>query len=210
MRYIKWIIFASLFISSGAYVFTNSEYRDVQRQFVEHQSLEKKFERLKNSISFSQKNRPSNIEVEKVGKQMFQLERWLEIFKFMILGSGVVLFLLLIHQSNDNNYFKWLSTLLFLVLGITTPFLSIIVETGQINLPLLKKVSFPLYFQAKSVFDIICSLIATNRPYEILLGVLVGFFSLVAPIIKLCFLPLLPECQFKEQTKNFLWRFAWG
>jgi hypothetical protein len=211
----------TLGIAKGLQVGNNQEYLSqlITDELLDSKELENSLNNLLQNSKIGFGPAKSEIEilssdqVREIEQQMNRLSEWLTIWKILLISCGIFSFLLIWYTADESHIPIWITTIIFLILGVSTPFLSILVETGDIRFMFLgTHYSFDsgiFYYKAKSVIKITCSLISTNRVNEIILGVLVGLFSLFAPVVKLFVLPVLPKSKFKNEAQRFLWRFAW-
>jgi len=229
MRYSKQILIILLCAAAGGYAFVQHTYRVVEHQYMQQRSLDGKInqvldapfklsQQLASELQrfhedmFSSPNDPITEEQEtSIKHKKNELAGWLQIFRWLLFGTAGILLVLLMGRSSltDTPLMKQICALVFLALGVSTPFLSIVVESATVQLPGLKDLEpVVFYHKAKSIAGMIHSLVATSRVYEIILGILVGLFSVVLPLIKLCIVPLLPDSEGKKKVQQNLFRFA--
>jgi len=113
--------------------------------------------------------------------------------------SGIILILIvltfiLIIVFNDNIQIIEISILIILVgilliVGITTPMIDIDARITDFSFALMgEQIKFSdqiLFFQSKSIFDVVSILISTGEFQSILVGILIFLFSIIFPILKL-------------------------
>lgn len=109
-----------------------------------------------------------------------------------VIGLAALLFVVALYRSRDLSQTQMLVltliTLILLAGGVMTPMIGIEAKISLLRLELLgEPVVFEnqvLYFQSKSVFDVVRVLVDTGEPDMLLVGFLIAMFSVAFPVGK--------------------------
>ncbi|HKX56674.1 MAG TPA: paraquat-inducible protein A, partial [Xanthomonadales bacterium] len=118
--------------------------------------------------------------------------RALFLAKLTLLCAALML-LLVQHRSSPNNRLQWMmlsgGALPLLLCGILTPMIEVEAQISELRFVLMgKPLEFfneVLYFQSKSILDVVSILMATEAAKTMLVGVLLVTFSIIFPGLKL-------------------------
>jgi hypothetical protein len=118
--------------------------------------------------------------------------RALFLAKLALLCAALML-LLVHHRSNPDNRLQWMmlsgGALPLLLCGILTPMIEVEAQISELRFVLMgKPLEFfneVLYFQSKSILDVVSILMATEAAKTMLVGVLLVTFSIIFPGLKL-------------------------
>jgi hypothetical protein len=111
----------------------------------------------------------------------------------LVLLCGLLMLLLVQHTANPLNRLQWVmifcSALLLLLCGVLTPMIEVEAQITNLRFMLM---GYPveffnevLYFQSKSILDVVSILTATREADMVLVGVLLMTFSVIFPSLKL-------------------------
>lgn len=131
----------------------------------------------------------------KVETQLQHLQEEIYFYTFLTLGiviSFLLLWWLVRHYKAVHTPLFIISVLLALVIlaaGLTTPMIEIDARFKEVSLLLIgEEISFKnqiIFFESKSILDVVSILIETRKFDSVLVGVLVLVFSIILPIAKL-------------------------
>lgn len=133
--------------------------------------------------------------------------------KLTLLCAALML-LLVAHNNNPKNRLQWMllsgGAVLLLLCGILTPMIEVEAQISELRFVLMgKPLEFfneVLYFQSKSILDVVSILMATNAAKTMLVGVLLVTFSIIFPGLKLLasvFYVYQPEFSRRSQVVQF-------
>ena len=142
-----------------------------------------------NKYECSNKEECSILLQKKVDKADFELEKK----SFVIVGLFVLSFLtVLVKNSNVNAFdFAILISLsaIILIVGVSTPMIDIDARIQNFSFTIMnEQIEFDnqiLFYQSKSIFDVVVVLVKTGQFQAIAVGVLIFIFSIIFPISKL-------------------------
>lgn len=107
-------------------------------------------------------------------------------------------------KSFYSAYLLLLGSMVILGVGLLTPMIDIDARINEIKFVLMgEKISFEeqsMFFQSKSILDVVMVLIKNNRIDSILVGCLVLIFSVLFPLMKLYLVPSSSSTQKDCQT----------
>lgn len=122
-----------------------------------------------------------------VQKEIHQEEK--AMWGYVLFGVGIVLFLWVYFMLKSTTYATLLSFLVFWIPGITFPLMSVGVALDKVAFQILgENFEFThqiLFYESKSILDLVKILIEQKDFLSIIVGVLVVFFSVIFPIIKI-------------------------
>ncbi|MBW3545226.1 MAG: paraquat-inducible protein A, partial [Bacteroidetes bacterium] len=132
---------------------------------------------------------------QKTAKQLQGLQSTTYFYAYIILAiilAFVLLWLILRNQKAVQKPLFIISVLLSLVIlaaGITAPMIEIDARFQEVNFLLVgEKIAFNdqvIFFQSKSIIDVVKILLATRKVDAVLVGILILVFSVVFPVAKL-------------------------
>ena len=112
---------------------------------------------------------------------------------WLILGLSILVFLLILLRNKTVNNLEYISLIMLcgilLYAGVSTPMIDIDARIDQFNFQLMgEPLAFNdqvLFFQSKSIFEVVRILTSTGDYQSILVGGLIFLFSIIFPIAKL-------------------------
>lgn len=142
----------------------------------------------------AEENFTSKEEVAEVlENRILQISQKIELFIILLLSSLISVFLLnslTSHRKSKRGLLLLLiTTLLFLVNGITVPMIDIEAKITSITFQLLgEQIVFRdqiFFFQSKSILDVVWILVTDGKPDMIFVGLLIFGFSVLFPVTKI-------------------------
>lgn len=111
------------------------------------------------------------------------------IFSFGLFSIAIIVFFIAYNQTKFPNILMYGSLILLWIPGISLPIMSIGANIENITFNILGSefefTNQTLFFQSKSIIDLVHVLISKNDFFSLLVGFFVIFFSVIFPIIKL-------------------------
>lgn len=128
-----------------------------------------------------------------IQKHINELTTQMRQYTHILISLVVLLFLWVLYPfyplSSTSMWILTLSTVCLLVGGVLTPMIEVEAKISQLQFALLGEfVQFNnqvLYFQSKSILDVVSILVETGKPDMILVGALISIFSILFPATKL-------------------------
>lgn len=130
---------------------------------------------------------------QKISDQLASTDRRANFLAKLTLLCAALMLLLVCRHNRPDSRLQWLllsgGALLLLLCGILTPMIEVEAQISELRFVLMgKPLEFfneVLYFQSKSILDVVSILMATRAADTMLVGVLLVTFSIIFPALKL-------------------------
>ncbi|MDF9798539.1 hypothetical protein OKW21_003802 [Catalinimonas alkaloidigena] len=186
--------------------YTDSTYAEANDSLLVNTILAKN-----NVASVEEFNRRSEATLQRLQEETY-------FFTYVVIGiilTYLMLWWLLRHQKTVHTPFFIISVLLALVVlgaGLTTPMIEIDARFKEVSFFLIgEEISFNdqiLFFQSKSIVDVVVILLETGKYDSILVGLLILVFSIVFPITKLLATQIYLTGKEKWKNNKVIYFFA--
>jgi len=129
----------------------------------------------------------------RISEQLAKVDRRSHFLSNLTLLCAALMLWLVQRQARPDNRLQWMmlscSTLLLLLCGILTPMIEVEAQISHLRFVLmghpLEFFNEVLYFQSKSILDVVSVLLATRQADMMLIGVLLVTFSIIFPMLKM-------------------------
>jgi hypothetical protein len=158
----------------------------------------------------------------KMHARISDLQEQTYLYTFMLIGC-LTLFLLLwlVYRNRRNMYtplfvMSVLMALIVLIIGLAAPMIEIDARIKELNFELIGKHMIfndqVIFYQSKSILDVVHILIAAGKPDSIFVGILILIFSVLFPVTKLLSteLYLLGKEKWKKNKVIYFFAFKSG